>query len=257
MEQRIQSQFTLRAPTFERSASWIADPGLLQTYVDSCQMPPDSVLLDVCCGTGIVGGAFRDRVRMLVGLDLTEAMLEQAVQKLDRCYQGSVYEMPFPDDTFDVVISREAWHLLEHPGQAVQEMFRVARPGAQILYGHIVPYGPVDKPWMEQIFRAKQPLATRFYTEEDLRDMMEAAGFRNLTARDYPLWELIDLWIDTHETPPVARHTIRNLYSTVAPEVTAVHPAEVRENGEIWDCWRWVVLSGFKPAWQEIQVHEL
>lgn len=248
MEDRIQHQFTVKAPTYDRSASWVTDPGLLQAYLDACRVPPDASLLDVCCGTGIVGGAFRGRVDHLFGLDVTEAMLGLARQRLDVCRKGSAYALPFDSDSFDIVIGRSSWHLLEFPEKAVAEMYRVARPGAQLLYGHRVPYGPVDAAWMEKIFLKKQPLALRFYREEELTAAIQAAGFGNVSTSDYPQWELIDRWIDTHETPQEAREIIRDLYRTASPEIRKAHPSEVRANGETWDCWRWVIFSAWKPA---------
>ena len=247
MDSLIQHQFTLRAPTFERSASWIADPGLLEAHAAACELGPDATLLDVCCGTGIVGASFRGKVGRLVGVDLTQSMLDQAGQKLDEVRKGSVYALPFEDGTFDGAVIREALHLMDSPALAAAQIFRVLKPGGQVIVGHAVPFGAEDTAWMRDVFLTKQPLARFFYTEQNLRDMLEWVGFRDVKVTDHPLWESIDLWVDTDETPTPAREKIRRLFQEIPAEAARIHPIEIRPDGEVRDCWRWIILSARKP----------
>src|SRR4029453_15082465 len=118
----------------------------------------------------------------------------------------------FDEASFDLVVNREVLHLLPAPERPVSEMFRVLRPGGQLIVGQIVPYGREDAFWMFRIFKKKQPLLFHMFLEEDFRRLLHGAGFVDLVMEEYFLWESIDRWIDTHETTPACRQEIMRLY---------------------------------------------
>jgi DNA gyrase subunit B len=184
----------------------------------------------------------------MIGLDITPEMVELASERLDEVHQGTVYDLPFEDDRFDIVVNREVLHLLPQPDRPLAEIRRVLKPGGQFIVGQIVPYSDVDAFWMFRIFKKKQPLLCQMFLEEDFRRLLVDAGFVLEQVDEYELWESIDLWIDTHETTPAHRQEIHRLYHDAPREVRAVHPFEVREDGTIHDQWRWCVYSLRKPG---------
>ena len=240
-------QFGIRSRNWHASARWLTDGDLLGAHAEAFALPEDSVMLDVCCGSGVVGDAFRGKVSRIVGLDLTPQMVELAKTRLDEVVLGNVYDIPFPDESFDAVCNREVLHLLPHPERPVAEVFRVLKPGGQFVVGQLVPYGPVDAPWFFRVIKKKQPLLYNHLLEEDLARLLQDAGFVDLSVREVLQWEDIDTWIDTWETPLMQRHQIRALYRDAPAAVRAVHPFRIGSTGAIEDCWRWVIFSAFKP----------
>ncbi len=74
-------------------------------------------VLDVACGTGFLTRHLRGEV---VGLDLSEAMLEIARQRVPGAtfVQGDAFSLPFPDDLFDRVFTSNFYGLLlSHSGR--------------------------------------------------------------------------------------------------------------------------------------------
>ncbi len=77
-------------------------------------------------------------------LDFSESMLEKAKQKAiangleDRIsfVVGDMYEIPFPDNHFDTVISTYSTCPLEAPSKAVKEMLRVLKPNGLLGIAH-------------------------------------------------------------------------------------------------------------------------
>lgn len=243
-----QRQFGIRSKNWHQSAVWIANDRLLSEHVNHLRPQQTPKMLDVCCGSGVVGASFRGKVGTMFGLDITPEMIALARTRLDQMTQGSVYDLPFHDHAFDLVVNREVLHLLPNPEQPVSEIYRVLKPGGQFIVGQILPFGPQDAAWMYRIFKKKQPLIYNMFQEEDFRKLLLSAGFVDLTMSEYNLWESIDVWIDTHETTTLHRHEIRDLFYNAPREVREVHPFEISPSGEIRDLWRWCVFSATKPA---------
>jgi len=240
-------QFGIRSENWHESAVWITDHELLERHVDHLEVGKDARVLDVCCGSGVVGEAFKDKVGTVTGLDLTPQMLDLAKIRLDEVQLGNVYNLPFDDEMFDLVVTREVLHILPYPEKPVSEIFRVLKPGGQFITGQILPYGAEDAVWMYRIFKKKQPLIFNMFQEEDFRQLLLGCGFINLKMTEFTLWESIDVWINTHETSNLHRHEIRELFFNAPKEARAVHPYEIRPDGEIMDLWRWCIFSVRKP----------
>ncbi len=243
-----QKQFGIRSKNWHESAVWIAHDELLGEHVKHLEMDSDARMLDVCCGSGVVGASFKGKVGKMIGLDITSEMIDLARTRLDQVNQGTVYDLPFIGGSFDLVVNREVLHLLPNPERPVSEIFRVLKPGGQFIVGQILPFAPDDSAWMYRVFKKKQPLIYNMFQEDDFRELLLGAGFVDLQMTEYQLWESIDVWIDTHETTSLHRHEIRDLFYNAPQEARDVHPFEVLPSGEIRDLWRWCIFSVRKPT---------
>lgn len=97
-------------------------------------------LLDAGCGEGFVAEIF---LRAMPGLHLTGFdPLPQAVGLARRRSPGatfdvgSIYEIPHPDDSFDVVCCFEVMEHLHEPDKALAEMARVAKRAVVLSVPH-------------------------------------------------------------------------------------------------------------------------
>jgi len=100
---------------------------------------------------------------------------------------GSVYELPFEDASFDAVFSHALLEHLSRPQQAVNEFFRVLRPGGAV--GVCTPdWGAfIVTPETSAVlaaFEAYKSLQDRnggdVQTGRRLGDLLEAAGFKDI-----------------------------------------------------------------------------
>ncbi len=118
------------------------------------RLRPGETALDVCCGTGDLAFAMAEGGADVVGLDFNEAMLTIAKSKVPsasrescvpRFMQGDAQQLPFFDASFDSVTVGYGLRNLSNWQAGLQEMVRVARPGARLL---VLDFGkPANAVW--------------------------------------------------------------------------------------------------------------
>jgi SAM-dependent methyltransferase len=109
-------------------------------FFDILNLDSKSKVLDAGCGPGFVAGeVYRAyQPQELYGIDLDPKLVEIGISENSGCKamnfsQGSIYQLPFADDTFDAVYSRFVLQHLEKPALAIAEVYRVAKKGGTIL----------------------------------------------------------------------------------------------------------------------------
>jgi ubiquinone/menaquinone biosynthesis C-methylase UbiE len=95
------------------------------------------IVLDAGCGTGVFTTHICETGARDVGLELSRPMLGRAAFKNKGMpflpVQGDMKRLPFADDSFDKAVSITAIEFIEEAEVAVEEMFRVTRPGGIIV----------------------------------------------------------------------------------------------------------------------------
>ena len=96
-------------------------------------------VLDVGCGRGGGSAAVFERFgpRSLTGLDLAKSAIERCRARYGRAgltfVAGDAEALPFPDETFDAVLSVESSHCYPDVLGFLREVHRVLRPGGVLL----------------------------------------------------------------------------------------------------------------------------
>ncbi|MCI5058783.1 MAG: class I SAM-dependent methyltransferase [Flavobacteriales bacterium] len=91
-------------------------------------------ILDAGCGTGWFSKGASDRGADVTSMDLGEGLLKQVEKKCKSTrVVGSILEMPFEDNSFDVVVSSEVIEHIPEPLKAIDEIYRVLKPGGIVI----------------------------------------------------------------------------------------------------------------------------
>ena len=100
-------------------------------------------VLDVGCGAGvdtILAAMITGTDGSAVGVDIVSEMIARAESNLQMTDIDNVSfrktsgeDLPFPDDTFDVVISNGVINLIPDKRSALAEIFRVLKPGGRLM----------------------------------------------------------------------------------------------------------------------------
>ena len=191
-----------------------------------------SYVLDVCCG---IGGpsrylAYRYGCRVM-GLDITESRIHSAYRltkmvNLDHLVDfrlGNALDMPFEDDTFDVVIGQEAWvHVPDKP-RLLAECARVLKSSGIIAFTDFLRSDDMQlaelKRWQQYWVNFAIP-----ETFDGYRDLLAKAGFALVEEND-----LSRQWQESHIKQSEWMRNMRDEMIAKFGEPTYLQRMEMRE----------------------------
>jgi SAM-dependent methyltransferase len=113
---------------------------------------PGARLLDVACGTGVVAVTAARRGARATGLDLSPILLERARHNASMArvevdfVEGDAESLPFPDGSFDAVLSQYGHMFAPRPEVVIAEMLRVLKPGGRLAFST----------WPKELFVGRQ-----------------------------------------------------------------------------------------------------
>ena len=167
----------------------------------------DGVLLDVGCGEGRhIFGVMQDYPLMkCIGIDMDHESIKIAEEGYAyfksishagaEFLKGSAYNIPFPDNFFDLVICSEVLEHLHEYNDAVKEMHRVLKPGGKL-------YASVPASWPEKIcwnlskdYQNQPGGHLRIFDQKELVSEIQEEGFIFLSSERFhaihsPYWWL-------------------------------------------------------------------
>ena len=143
--EKNQKAFTGQSAGFSSDGETYADPDELLWMLEDLPVSAHARVLDIATGTGEFARAIAPRVASVVGLDATQAMLDQGKKFIERAGIGNIsfqkgiaQDLPFDDESFDIVSSRYAFHHFADPGPVIAEMVRVCNTGGHIIIVDII-----------------------------------------------------------------------------------------------------------------------
>lgn len=138
-KQRVQAQFGKNAEKYVSSEGH-ANGTDLALAVEWLQTTSQDLVLDIATGGGHVAKSLAPLVQNVTVTDLTAKMLETARNHLvDAGVQNAQYvladaeELPFLQNSFDIVTCRIAPHHFPNPAAFIREVARVLRPNGRFL----------------------------------------------------------------------------------------------------------------------------
>ncbi len=90
-------------------------------------------VLDVGCGLGMYVRKFRAFTTAAFGVDIDLEKLAQGAQELPNLAQSVAEALPFPDDSFDVILLHEVIEHVLNDRQTVVDAYRCLKPGGRVV----------------------------------------------------------------------------------------------------------------------------
>ena len=112
---------------------------------------PIGDFLDIGTGTGRILEIFGPHIGNGVGIDFSREMLALARARLERAglrnctlRQGDMYQLPWPDGSFDAAVIHQVLHYAEDPPAAIAEAARILRPRGRLAIVDFAPHELAD-----------------------------------------------------------------------------------------------------------------
>jgi ubiquinone/menaquinone biosynthesis C-methylase UbiE len=248
--QTIIEQFSQQAVPFAKKTE---HSDSMQMLIDMSGVSGEDQVLDVACGPGLVACAFAPHARQVTGIDITPAMIAQAralqgeKQLTNLTWQvGDVLDLPFPGDSFAVVLTRYSLHHFLNPEVVLAEMVRVCRPGGRVLVADVV-LPPEKAGAYNHMEKLRDPSHTHALTYSEMAEIIAASGLINLQTGQYKVEMELERQLAASFPHPGDADRIRRLFEADLG-VDNIGVGAYRLGGEIYFAYPVLVVAGEKSA---------
>ncbi len=139
--QAIQTMFNMIATRYDsinNIMSFGTHLSVKSACVKSLNIKPHDNVLDLCCGTGDLAGLIKSLYPQacVTGIDFSENMLDIAKDKYPniKFFQGDATNLPYQDNTFDIVTMGFGLRNIQNAEKAVEEVYRILKPNGKFLH---------------------------------------------------------------------------------------------------------------------------
>ncbi|MGC4071892.1 MAG: class I SAM-dependent methyltransferase [Nibricoccus sp.] len=227
----------------------LADTTDVAAALKGIVVPANARALDIATGGGHTALYLARQGWRVTAGDVSARMLENATKLL--AGEGLTLEaklfpaedIPFPNETFDLVSSRVAPHHFSSPEKFVKETARVLKPGGYFLLidGSVPDNDPVTEEWLHRVEKWRDPSHGRFLSRAAWETLVRDNSLAILHSALQPMKQPDLTWyFETAATSPENRARVLNAVKTAPPQVRdALRLGE--EDGRI--VWWWQRLT--------------
>lgn len=140
-------------------------------------------ILDLSCGTGELLKEIQSRDHLeklkLSGIDISQKMLAAAKDKLSKkanLILGDVHDLPFKTNSFEDVISTEAFHHYYDQSGALLEMKRVVKRGGKVIVVDVNFF----LRFIHFLFETFEPGCVKVNNKTEMKRLFEEAGLKEI-----------------------------------------------------------------------------
>ena len=125
--------------------------GCAEEFIGRLNLKPGDRVLDVACGSGNTAIPAARTGATVTGSDIATNLLEQARARAEaeglqaKFEEGDAENLPYPDSSFDVVVTMFGAMFAPRPELVAKELTRVCRPGGRIVMANWTPEGHIGQ----------------------------------------------------------------------------------------------------------------
>lgn len=198
-EQRIVEHFSERVLQYDNITTWVNNVDILKKMVEL--LPEEKkkyLILDLGAGTGVVSKYILHNYKCpveITAVDCCSLMLEEIREPQIQTIEANIEKMPFSDNLFDIVISRQCLHYVDNLDLAMSEVRRILKNSGIFILAQIVPYDIATATYWKEVISIRQPLRKWFFTSGEWNELIKKFEFEILNNSKYSHVGSINKWV--------------------------------------------------------------
>ena len=212
----INKAFTDQAAGFESEKLHLSKQEYLDYTVKMTAPQKTDSVLEVAAGTCVCGRNIAPYAGHVICLDATPAMLEFGKAECGKAgisnisfIKGYAEELPFLDRSFDIVVSRLAFHHFASVYEPFSEMARVLKPGGKLIMIDMIAGDEALRDEVDKIERLRDPSHVRDLTLSEMRNLYESNGLELKVQERTDIPVSLEAWMNLTKPDEEIRAKIR------------------------------------------------
>jgi ArsR family transcriptional regulator len=156
-------------------------PSYLEELVG--HLPSEGTLLELGCGTGALLERILPRKGNTIGVDYSQAMLDEAKSNLGKLKGevdlrlGYLEHLPLGDESVDTAVAYMVLHHLPTPREALRDIFRVLQPGGRLMIVDMLPHN-------KEYMRERYADLWLGFDADEMQSWLTECGFKDVQIKD-------------------------------------------------------------------------
>ncbi len=251
----IRRAFTQQASGFESNRMNFSQKEYLDYAVSKIAPAKTDNVLEVAAGTCACGRAIAPYAGSVTCLDMTPAMLSVGRTEAEKerlCniefVVGDAAELPFPDNRFDIVLSRLAFHHFPDAEMPFSEMRRVLRPGGKLVLIDMEAAEDSLRETEDKIERLRDPSHVRNLSRAEMLELYRKHDLSVSCCETVKMPMILQNWLDHTATPVSVQKEIKALMDEELAGGRKTGFAPYTEGTTVRFDHRWVLTIGKNKA---------
>lgn len=209
--------FLNQAPNFDSYISSNDKQEFIKETIDSLNLKKKYKVLEAAAGTGVCSRLIAPFVSSVTALDISIDMLQKGkeiakYEKIENInfVESSIIEMPFDDESFDIVFTRLSLHHFTYVKETLSELKRVLKKDGKIVIIDIVAASKSEREINDKLERLRDPSHINKLTSLEIKNLLEVLEF-DIIKIDHDSFEMnLDKWLALTKSPLSVRTIIES-----------------------------------------------
>jgi len=231
---------------------WTRRQEYMNAILQMCNLKSDYTCCDLGTGTGVVAKSLSNYCKEIVGVDISQDMLDIArkhqKEKNITYVKGDAETLTndkknFSYEMFDVITARMVFHHIKNWYSAIDQCHKVLKHGGRIVISEGVP--PIGARFFQENF-LKTKEDRKVFTTDDLIALLECQGFIDIDFKIFKMESVsINNWLNNSGLPKEKQDKIYKMRLDSPKYAQKAENMKIY-NGDILTDWYFAIVSGVK-----------